>query len=108
MPPHGWAGYPNLRRRPHAPAASRGRLQRQIARVFAARNTVSSTEVYDWCFPRKRQLTQRHRYGVWLILATIADPVARASTRGRPWLWRLRDPAVQKAPVISTDRRNTF
>jgi hypothetical protein len=31
------------------------------------------------------------------ILRRIADPVGRADTIGRPWLWRLRDPAVQKA-----------
>lgn len=30
-PQHGWDYYPNLRRRPHAPAAGRGRVQRQIA-----------------------------------------------------------------------------
>jgi hypothetical protein len=40
-----------------------------------------------------KPLTTRHRYSVWRILATIADPVARGSGIGRPILWRLRDPA---------------
>jgi hypothetical protein len=36
------------------------------------------------------------RWSIVRILREIADPVARAPTIGRPWLWRLRDPAVQK------------
>jgi hypothetical protein len=90
-PQDGWNSYPNLRHRPHAPAAGRGRLQRQIARCFMVFGpVVSSTRLYDWCYMRRA----RHRYSVWLILQRIADPVGRAPTIGRPWLWRLKQEAT--------------
>jgi hypothetical protein len=38
-----------------------------------------------------KPLTTRHRYSVWRILVTIADPVGRGVGRARPTLWRLRD-----------------
>jgi hypothetical protein len=91
MPAMKWPHHPNLRRRPHAPNKGRGRLQVQIRRAFLGADTVTSTTVYDWCFVRRRRrIPTRHRYSVWRILMTIADPVGRASTIGRPWLWRLR------------------
>jgi hypothetical protein len=87
--------YPNLRLRPHAPNRGRGRLQVQIRRAFAACGEVlSSSEVYDWTHARHRAhgqlVRQRERHGVWLILRQVAEPVGRAETIGRPWLWRLK------------------
>jgi hypothetical protein len=85
-----WPHHPNLRRRPHAPNKGRGRLQRQIRRAFIVHGpVVSSSQVYDWCFAHKRKLSQLRRHGVWRILREVADPVGRASTIGRPVLWRL-------------------
>jgi hypothetical protein len=87
-----WPHHPNLRRRPHAPNKGRGRLQVQIRRAFLDADTITSSTVYDWCFVRRRRrIPTRHRYSVWRILMTIADPVGRAETIGRPWLWRLRN-----------------
>jgi hypothetical protein len=87
--------HPNLRRRPHAPNAGRGRLQRQIRRAFVGRALLTSSEVYDSCYAKKRafgeRISQRHRHSVWRILRTIADPIGRAVTMGRPVLWRLKE-----------------
>jgi hypothetical protein len=53
---------------------------------------LSSSEIYDWTHTRARQrMKPGHRHSVRRILRTIADPVGRASTIGRPWLWRLKD-----------------
>jgi hypothetical protein len=96
----GWSAYPNLRLRPHAPAAGRGRLQVQIRRAFVGHRLLSSSQVYDWAYARhrvyRRLMSEAVRWSVHRILRRIADPIGRAPTIGRPWLWRLRDPAVQK------------
>ena len=87
-----WIGHPNLRLRPHAPNLGRGRLQTQIRRAFTIAPVLSSSELYDWCYPRKPvPLSTRHRYSVWRILRRICECVGRAETIGRPWLWRLRN-----------------
>jgi hypothetical protein len=93
-----WARHHNLHLRPAKPALGRGRLQVQIRRAFVAAgvDTLPASAVYDWCYARRRlmhgkPLTMPHRYSVWRILVTIADPVERGTSIGRPWLWRLRD-----------------
>jgi hypothetical protein len=88
-----WRGYPNLRRKPRAPNLGRGRLQRQVARAFSAGGAVlTSTQVYNWCFPRDRRVSwrRRHRWSVVRVLNQVAERVGRANTPGRPWIWRLR------------------
>jgi hypothetical protein len=56
---------------------------------------LTSSEVYDHCYAKRRafgeRIPQRHRHSVWRILRTIADPIGRAPTIGRPWIWRLRN-----------------
>jgi hypothetical protein len=85
-----WDDHPNLRLRPHAPSRGRGRLQVQVRRAFLVHGpVVSSSALYDWCYPRRRRLTQRRRHSVWRILVTIADPIGRVPPHGA-WLWRLR------------------
>jgi hypothetical protein len=92
-PPAGWLRYPNLRNRPHAPAAGRGRLQVQIRRAFIGHAERTSRHVYDFAYPRHRgRVVGRWEHSVWRILRVIADRVGRAPTIGRPWLWRLREP----------------
>jgi hypothetical protein len=120
-PSRGWDRHPNLRARPHAPAAARGRLQkarspahawdrypnlrlglggargngrlqRAVARAFVGNHLVTSTHVFNWCFPRDRGVSwrRRHRWSVVRVLNQVADRVGRANTPGRPWIWRLR------------------
>jgi hypothetical protein len=89
-----WENYPNLLRRPYSPNKGRGRLQRQIRRCFALFGPeITSSRLLDWCYarnPRARR-SQGHRWSVLRILRTIADPIGRAETIGRPVLWRLKD-----------------
>jgi hypothetical protein len=92
----GWENFPNLRRRLPAPAKGRGRLQIQVRRAFMVGGPVLTTsQVYASCYARKRllseRISQRHRHSVWRILRTIADPIGRAETIGRPVLWRLKE-----------------
>jgi hypothetical protein len=87
-----WNDYPNLRLRPHAPNAGRGRIQVIVRRAFLVGGPVlSSSQIYDWCFTKRRKLTTLKGYMAWRVLRQIADPVGRATTIGRPTLWRLRN-----------------
>jgi hypothetical protein len=72
-------------------------LQRQVRRAFAVADgsAITASEIYDWCYARRRlvlgkPLPTRHRYSVWRILRTMADPIARVPPYGA-WLWRLRN-----------------
>ena len=55
-----WPQHPNLRRRPPQPAKGNGRLQRAVARAFiaAGTDTLSRSEIYDWCLRYRNQLGQ--------------------------------------------------
>jgi hypothetical protein len=92
-PSHGWDRYPNLRLGIGG-AKGKGRLQRLVARAFVGDSLLSSSEVYDWCYARHRALgqriPQRHRHSVYRLLVVMCEPIGRASTIGKPILWRLR------------------
>jgi hypothetical protein len=96
-PSRGWLTYPNLQRRPRSPNAGRGRLQTQVRRAFTSADVLSSTTIYDWCFPRNRRhaYSQAMRWSIRRILDVRCEPVGRAPTIGRPWLWRLKTPAAE-------------
>jgi hypothetical protein len=90
-PPSGWAKYPNLRHRPHAPNAGRGRLQRQIRRAFMVHGPeLSATTIYDRCalWPVDKRTSQAQRWSVRRILDATCDRVGRSRGPGRPWIWR--------------------
>jgi hypothetical protein len=74
------------------PGRGRGRLQRSITRAFVAHPFLSSTEIYDWAFARRprARFSQACRWSVRRILIEVAEPVGRASTRGNPYLWKLK------------------
>jgi hypothetical protein len=97
-PSRGWAAHPNLRRRPSSPNKGRGRLQQQVRRAFAAAGVseLTSTDIYDWTHARRRKLSQLDRHGVWRVLCEVAVPIGRATSNGRPWIWRLKP--AQSAP----------
>jgi hypothetical protein len=44
-------------------------------------------QVDDW------RLSKLNRITVHRVLLRVAEPIGRATTRGRPWLWRLRNTA---------------
>jgi hypothetical protein len=82
---------PNLQRRPAKPALGNGRIQRAVRRAFYFGSEVTSSDIYDWVYPRRRHLlTQAHRHSARRVLMTMADPVERVPPYGA-WLWRLRD-----------------
>jgi hypothetical protein len=55
---------------------------------------LSTSQIFDWTYASHRAYGQRipcwHRWSVSRILRQIAEPVGRADTPGRPWLWRLK------------------
>jgi hypothetical protein len=81
--------------RPIKPALGNGRLQRQISRAFVATGAALSTsQLLDWCYARKRMLGERisdgHRWSVRRVCRVQCEPVGRADTIGRPILWKLK------------------
>jgi hypothetical protein len=100
-----WERRHNLRLKPAKPALGRGKLQIRVRRAFMTADApaISASEIYDWCYARRRlmlgkPLTTRHRYSVWRILVTIADPVGRSDrVSGAPILWRLRNSGENEA-----------
>jgi hypothetical protein len=58
------------------------------------RDVLTSSEVYDSCYAKRRvagqQIDRPYRWSVVRILRQIADPIGRAETIGRPVLWRLK------------------
>jgi hypothetical protein len=93
--PEKWRRVLNLRKKPDKPALGRGRLQRQLARAFAGGSVRSSTELLDWAYARRRvgdrkSLPRGLYWSVRRVLMTLAEPIGRAKTMGRPTIWRLR------------------
>lgn len=86
----------NLSRRPARPAAGNGRVQRQCARAFIAHGgPISTSTAIAWSYrellwgaPSRNALNRSVRRA----LASIgAIRIGRASTRGRPCIWKLPD-----------------
>jgi hypothetical protein len=99
QPLTGWQRHPNLLRGANSSRnKNRGRLQVQIRRAFLGHPLRSSSEVYDFtharCRALKKPIPTLHRYSVWRILREIADPIGHSLGPGRPWLWRLKQPAA--------------
>jgi hypothetical protein len=102
-PRSGWDSFPNLHRRPPSPNLGRGRLQRQIARAFHAHgDVVSATDIYRWCQRwQSSRFGMPERWSIVRILTARCERVGRASTIGRPWLWRLKAPVADGVSVAS-------
>ena len=99
-----WPHHPNLRKKPHAPSKGRGPVQRAIRRACMASGAavLNSTEIYDWAHGRRRFGRRKSMpFGVYSrtlrTLRAMCEPVGRAPTTGRPWLWRLRNGAGEPA-----------
>jgi hypothetical protein len=93
----------NLRRRPHAPNAGRGRVRRAIRMCFHFRadadGIVDGGTVVRFCQEWRYQCdgwrpSRLNRITVHRVLVKVAERVGRAGTRGRPWLWKLKTPAA--------------
>jgi hypothetical protein len=92
-----WLGHPNLRLRPVKPAKGNGRIQRQVRRAFMVGGPVlTSSQVYDWArSARAPRFGQWERWSITKVLLEVADQIGHASTRGNPWIWRLKTPAAE-------------
>jgi hypothetical protein len=86
------AKYPNLAARPAKPSLNRGPVQVRARRALRALGEASTSQIDEWTHPRGR--SRRRTDYTRRVLARIAVKVGRASTRGSPWLWRLRDPSA--------------
>jgi hypothetical protein len=68
-------------------------LQIQIRRAFVVCEVLTSSEIYDSCYARRRMLGQQidrpYRWSVLRILRELADRVRRVPPHGA-WLWRLK------------------
>ena len=68
-------------------------MQIQIRRAFVVREVLTSSEIYDSCYARRRMLGQQidrpYRWAVVRILRQIADPIGRTKPYGAV-LWRLK------------------
>jgi hypothetical protein len=72
----------------------RGRVRDRVWKTFVALagEVVSTTELVRRTWPRKQRFHPEEYRRARLAAREIADPVARSSGSGRPWLWRLREP----------------
>jgi hypothetical protein len=87
-----WEHYPNLAKRPHAPAAGRGRLQTQVRRALIVHGPlVTTSQLLDWAYVRnRRRPTGWDHSKVMRICAEHCDRIERVPPHGA-WLWRLRN-----------------
>jgi len=100
-----WKRFPNLSLRPkHSPNLGKGRIQRQVRRAFlvAGKPVLSSSEIYKWVYPGKRKHGWFERWNAFVVLRAACHRVGRASTRGQPWLWKLRQP-IRVAKAVADD-----
>jgi hypothetical protein len=83
-----WQHYPNLAARLARPSFNNGPVQRSARRALLVLGEASTSEVSRWA--HRVPTRDRTRY-TRRVLLRIAVRVGRAPTRGRPWLWRLRN-----------------
>jgi hypothetical protein len=86
----------NLCRRPARPATGRGKIQRGIKRAFVmrGRGELTTSQILEYTHALRRHRRQKVHTNTYRQvrgrLAVIADRVGRSTSRGRPWIWRLR------------------
>jgi hypothetical protein len=57
---------------------------------MASGDVFSTGELICWVWPCKGSFDTAEYRRVRAAAAEVADPVCRAETNGRPWLWRLK------------------
>lgn len=87
--------YRNLTHRLPRPAQGCGRVQKAARRALYGLGTASTGEIMQWTCAMKLhrgERLMRHDYrSARRALQSIAIRVGRAGTRGRPWIWVLRE-----------------
>jgi hypothetical protein len=85
----------NLSRRPAKPALGNGAVQKACRRALWALGTASTSSIIEFCYARRllllgaRRKNDLNRGARRALVAIGARRIGRASTRGRPWRWRL-------------------
>jgi hypothetical protein len=94
----------NLARRLPKPALNRGHVQVLALRALRVLGEASTSEILQWTcatkFYRGKRLANHDNRAARRALDRIAVRVRRAVTRGRPWLWRLKE-----GDILSKARR---
>jgi hypothetical protein len=70
----------------------RGRCRDRTWKAFLSLGDqlVSTGELVRRIWPRLSRHRPIHYHRARLAALEIADPIGRASSKGRPWLWRLK------------------
>jgi len=86
----------NLTQRPAKPALGRGHVQRQARYAMWTLGEATTPQVLEWCYGLK--LHRGGRFARWdyrscgrALAAIGAAKIGRATTIGKPWIWRLTD-----------------
>jgi hypothetical protein len=72
----------------------RGRMRRQLERAFMAMpgQDLDTGTLCRWVWAHRDRFRTGECERLRRIVRELADPIGRASSKGRPWLWRLREP----------------
>jgi hypothetical protein len=70
-----------------------GRMRRQLERAFMAMpgQDLDTGTLCRWVWVRRQRFRTGQYERLRRIVRELADPIGRASSKGRPWIWRLRD-----------------
>jgi len=92
-----WRGFPNLSRRPPAPAKDRGPVQRQVRRALTVHDTATTMQLVGWCYRshgRDRRARNNRCRAVRRAAAEIAVRVGRVWPGGN--IWRAKDDTLTR------------
>jgi hypothetical protein len=87
----------NLQLRPVKPAYRNGPIQRIVLRAIEALRLANTTQIAQWAYCERHYRGQGlrlwHYEAVRRALEQVgARRVERGKTRGRPWIWRAKEP----------------
>jgi hypothetical protein len=63
-----------------------------MAFVAAGGEVLATGDICRRVWPRKRTFDTKEYRRVREAATELAEPMQRGSSKGRPWLWRLREP----------------
>jgi len=72
------------------PGLSRGRVQLAVRRLFRLAAEITTADLRQVAYVRKRKCTSRDYKHMRRVLRAVADPIRRVPPSGA-WLWRLRN-----------------
>jgi hypothetical protein len=82
-----------------------GKAAFAIGRNIRARGLATKIPAGARCDSACRKLSQLDRHGVWRVLCEVAVPIGRATSIGRPWIWRLKSAPSEPSPFPGVSQR---